>query len=212
MKNLIIIGAGGLGREVLDMALDIQEQFPETEWRVKGFITDIPGDFNDKDTIGYDIVGDIEHHVVSDDNVYAFAIADIGFKIKTINRFLDDGAQFITLVHPSSIIGRTVKIGTGSIISPRVTITCNVEIGNFVRIGGGTSIGHDAIVSDYSVISGTCGINGYAKIGRGTFLGSHVAVCPHAVIGDFASVGAGSVVLRRVKDNTHVFGVPAKKI
>ena len=212
MKNLIIIGAGGFGREVLEFALDIQEQNPEIGWRVKGFITDIPGDFDKKNTLGYEILGDIEHHKVSKNNIYAFAIADIDFKMKTTKSFIDQGAKFVTLVHPSATIGRTVKIGQGSIISPKVSVTCDVEIGDFVRIGSGTSIGHDVIIEDYSVISGTCGINGYAKIGRGAFLGSHAVICPHATVGEFASVGAGSVVLRKVKNNTHVFGVPAKKI
>ena len=212
MKNLIIIGAGGFGREVLAIALDIQEQKKDTPWRVKGFITDIPGDFHEKDTLGYTILGDIKNHIVSSDNVYAFAIANISFKMKTTRDFLSQGAEFVTLIHPTAVIGRTVEIGIGSIISPRVTVTANVSVGSFVRIGGGTSVGHDVNIGDYSTISGTCGINGYAKIGKGAFLASHVVICPHAEVGNFASVGAGSVVLRKVKDDTHVFGVPAKKI
>ena len=212
MIKLIIIGAGGFGREVLEIALDIQEQRSDTPWRVQGFITDRIGDFDEKDTLGYEVLGDISNHVVSSDNVYAFAIADVPFKIKTTEKFVERGAEFVTLIHPSAVIGRTVKIGIGTIISPRVTVTSNVEIGKFVRLGGGTSVGHDVKIGDYAVLSGTCGVNGYATIGNGVFMGSHVAVCPHATVGEFAKVGAGSVVLRRVKKNTSVFGVPAKEM
>lgn len=212
MKELIIIGAGGFGREVLEIALDIQEQGVQNQWKVKGFITDIPGDFSEKDTLGYEIIDDISNHKISKNAVYAFAIADIPFKIKTTERFIRDGAEFINLIHPSAVIGRTVKMGNGNIISPRVTITANVDLGNFIRIGGGTSIGHDVKIGDYSTISGTCGINGYAELGQGVFLGSHAVICPHAKIGAYASVGAGTVVLRRVKPDTSVFGNPARKI
>lgn len=212
MKDLLIIGAGGFGREVLEIALDIQEQNPEVDWQVKGFLTDIEGDFYEKNTLGYKIVGDITNHKVSDNNVYAFAIADIFFKMKITESFLQQGAKFVTLIHPTAVIGRTNKIGEGTIISPRVTITANVSVGRFVRIGGGSSIGHDVLIDDYCVISGTCGINGYARLEKGVFMGSHVAICPHAKVGEFARIGAGAVVLRKVKSNTLVSGNPAKRI
>lgn len=211
MKDLIIIGAGGLGREALEIALDIQEQ-QKPDWKVKGFITDIPGDFSKKDTLGYEIIDTIAEHHICSDAVYVFAIADIPFKIKTTKEFLSKGAKFVNLIHPSAVLGRTVKLGTGDVISPRVTITSNVKIGDFVRIGGGTSVGHDAEIGDYSSISGICGINGYVQIGQGVFMGSNAAICPKAKIGDFAYVGTGSVVLRKVNANTKVFGNPAKKI
>lgn len=212
MKDLIIIGAGGFGREVLEIALDIQEQKSENQWRVKGFITDIPGDFYEKDTLGYEIIDNISDHKISKNAVYAFAIADIPFKIKTTEQFIRNGAEFINLIHPSAVIGRTVKMGVGNIISPRVTMTANINLGNFIRVGGGTSIGHDVKIGDYSSISGTCGINGYVELGQGVFLGSHATICPHAKIGAYASVGAGTIVLRRVKAETKVFGNPAKKM
>ena len=212
MRDLIIIGAGGFGREAMEIALDIQEDNPNIGWRMRGFITDIPGDFYDKNTLGYDIIDDISHHEVQKNAVYVFAIADISFRERMTKHFLNAGAKFVNLIHPSAIIGRTVVMGVGNIISPRVTITCNVDMGNFIRIGGGTSIGHDVKIGDYATISGTCGINGYAEIGRGAFVGSHGVICPHAVVGEYATVGTGSVVLRSVKPHISVYGNPAKKL
>lgn len=211
MKDLYIIGAGGFGRDALEIALDMQEQVPDIPWRVKGFLTDIPGDFYEKDTLGYDIEGDITHHKVYTDAVYAFAIADIAFKIKTTRDYLDKGAQFVNLIHPTARISRTAKIGMGNIISPGVNVNANAVIGNFVRIGTGTNVGHDAEIGNYSTISGLCGINGYVKIDKGVFAGSHAVFCPHAKVGEFATVGASSVVLKKVQANSKVFGNPAKK-
>lgn len=212
MKDLIIIGAGGLGREVLGIATHVQEEIPQTEWRIKGFITDIPGDFYEKDTGGYDIIGTIKDHEISENNVYVFAIADIDFKKKTTQDFLRRGANFINLIHPQAMVSRFAHYGVGNIIQTHCGISSNVEIGNFNMFNSFTTVGHDAKIGDYCTISSHCDITGYTELGDGVFLGSHSVICPHAKVGEHARIGAGSVVLKRVKANTLVVGNPAKKI
>lgn len=212
MKDLIIIGAGGLGREVLDIALYIQKCKPETPWRVKGFITDIPGDFYEKDTGQYDIIGTIKDHEISENNVYVFAIADIEFKRKTTKDFLERGAEFVNLIHPKAMVSGFAQYGVGNIIQTHCGISSNVEIGNFNMINAFSTVGHDAKIGDYCTISSHCDITGYAQIGDGVFMGSHTVICPHAKVGENARIGAGSVVLKRVKANTLVVGNPAQKI
>lgn len=212
MKNLIIIGAGGLGREALDIALRVQEEIPSTEWRIKGFITDISGDFYEKDTGEYDIIGTIKDHKVSSDNVYVFAIADVDFKKRITKEFLEQGAEFINLIHPQAMVSRFAKYGVGNIIQTHCGISSNVEIGDFNMFNSFTTVGHDAKIGDYCTISSHCDITGYTIIGNDVFMGSHTIICPHAKVGDHARIGAGSVVLKRVKANTLVVGNPAKKI
>jgi len=212
MKDLIIIGAGGLGREALEIALDIQQEDPFVEWRVKGFITDIPGDFAEKDTLGYEIIGDIANHEITENNVYAFAIADIEFKRKITDEFLRKGAHFVNLVHPSAYIGPTAKIGLGNIIAQNAVITSNVNIGNFVRFGANTVVGHDVLIGDYSTISGNCSINGWVILGKGVFIGGNAVVSPKSKIGNNAKIGTGSVVINNVKPGITVFGNPAHKL
>lgn len=212
MKDLIIVGAGGFGREVLEFALDVQEANSEINWRVKGFITDQTGDFDSKNTLGYNIIDDISHHKVNAGAVYVFAIGDIPFKMKVVKDFLSQGAEFINLIHPTAIIARTAQLGKGIVISPKVSINANVVVGDFVRIGTGSSIGHDVTIGDYSVINAECGVNGYAELKEGVFLGGHSVICPHVKVEEYSRVGAGAVVLKRVKRETTVFGNPAVRI
>lgn len=212
MKDLIIIGAGGLGREAMSLALRIQKNNPDIQWRLKGFITDIVGDFYEKDTLGYDIIGTIKDHKVNDNNVYVFAIADVEFKKKTTKEFTEKGAKFINLISPHAFVAPNVDIGVGNIIQLGAGIAPNTKIGNFVMINAYTTIGHDAEIGDYTTLSSHCDITGYTKLGEGVFLGSHAVICPHAKVGDYARVGAGSIVLKRVKAHTTVFGNPAKRI
>ncbi len=212
MKDLIIVGAGGLGREVLELALTIKKTYPDTPWDIKGFITDIPGDFNEKDTGKYDIIGNIKDHVVEENNVYVFAIGDIPFKKKATSELIDKGAEFINLIHPKAGISRFADLGTGNIFQCYSTASANVKIGNFNMINAFSTIGHDAVIGDYCTISSHCDITGYTSLGDGVFMGSHAVICPHAKVGDNARIGAGSIVLEKVKDNTTVFGNPAKRI
>lgn len=212
MKDLIIIGAGGLGREVLEMALDIKRDKKDTPWNIKGFITDIVGDFYEKNLNNYEIIGTIKDHQVSSNNVYVFAIADIEFKKKITKEFLEKGAEFINLIHPKAGISRFADVGIGNIFQGYCGISANTKIGNFNMINTYTIIGHDAVIGDYCTISPHCDITGYARLGDGVFIGSHAVICPHARVGNYARVGAGSVVLKHVKENTLVMGNPAKKI
>ncbi len=212
MKDLVIIGAGGLGREALRLALDIIRRKPETPWRVKGFITDIPGDFYEKNTHGYDIIGTIKDHEISDNNVYVFAIADIPFKKRITSEFLDKGAEFINLVSPNAGIADSAELGVGNIIQNGTRISTDVKIGSFNLFNAYTTIGHDAVIGSYTTVCPACAISGYVTVGDGVFLGSHVVLCPHVKVGAYSRVGAGSVVIKKVKENTLVMGNPAKRV
>lgn len=89
-------------------------------------------------------------------------------------------------------------------------LTVDVTVGNFVTINRFSSAGHDVVIGDGCTLSCYCDVTGYARLGRGVFLGSHASVLPGVCIGDFAVIGAGSVVLRQVSPGKTVFGVPAK--
>lgn len=210
-KKLLIIGAGGFGREVMAMALDICS-VKQVGWEMYGFLDDNTKALDGVDTLGYGIADTITGHNVSDSCVYACAIADYKIRERICGEYIANGAEFIDVIHPTSKIGRSSRTGKGLIMAPYSCITENAVIGDFVIINGYTGIGHDAVLGDYCTLSAHCDITGHTVLGKGVFLGSSAVIAPSVTVGDGSRVGAGSIVVKRVKPYTTVFGNPARQI
>lgn len=206
MKKLVIVGAGGFGRELLQWCKDINKV--TFTWEIKGFIDD---DLNALDNYESDfsVIGKISDYSPSFDEEFALAIAVPQTKEKIVTMLKSKGAQFATVIHPTVLISDFTTYGEGLIMYPGATLNANTVIGDFVTILG-SGIGHDAIVEDYATISSYCGISGHTHIGKRAFLASHVIIPPSKSVGDDAYVGAGSVVVRNVPKGKRVFGNPAK--
>lgn len=211
-KDLIIIGAGGLARDVLEYALDIGEDSSDIQWRIKGFITDIDYDFYDKNTFGYKIIGNISEHRIENNNLYVLAIADMNFRIKVANHFMQRGAEFINLIHPKANISKSAKIGIGNIFAPYTLIGSNVDIGDFTITRPYVVCGHDSQIRDNCILLPNSTIGGKTIIGERTYIGSGSVIRDGIVIGQTSVVGMGSVVTKDIENNSVVVGNPAKYI
>ena len=209
MKNLIIVGAGGFGREVSAWAMRIETG--QAEWRVQGFLDSNPHALENY-RYSLPIIGDPLTYQPTKHDIFVCAIGEPKIKLEICRRLEDAGALFTTLIHPSAVVGRTVTLGRGCIVCPGAVVTADVHLGNHVTVNACASIGHDAVVGDGCTLSGHADVTGFAKLGRGVFLGTHAAILPKAKVGDFATVGAGSVVLRSVKPGATVMGVPAIQV
>ena len=95
---------------------------------------------------------------------------------------------------------------------PRVTITTDVRLGRHVIVNTHSTIGHDVMIGDCCSLFSHCDVTGGATLDVGVTMGSHAAVLPGVSVGEFSRISAGSIVSRRVKPFTTVFGVPAKKL
>lgn len=209
LKNLIIIGAGGFGREVLEYAQDVLEVTPDVGWTIGGFIDDDLSKLEGYET-GFEILSDISSHKVEINNVYVCAIADTKIRKRICESFKAQGAEFVNIIHPMARIGRRCKIGTGNIFCPDSCLTVDVTIGDFVFINCHANCGHDSIVDDYCTISPFCDITGFVHLKEGVFLGSHASVCPSVEIERFSKVGAGAVAISNIPKECTAVGVPAK--
>lgn len=207
MKDLIIAGAGGFGREAFALAKKINAIEPQ--WNIKGFINDIP-DALDGIKIDAKIIGTIRDWQPSDNEVFVVGISNPSGKEKVANILKSKGAQFATLISPTANIGDYVEIGEGCVIGSRSSIGSCAKIGNFVHIAG-SMIGLDSVIGDYTTTTGFSNIAS-AKIGKRVFVGSHAVVLNNLTVGDDAYICAGSIVFSKVKPGTKVFGCPAKKI
>lgn len=209
MKQLIIVGASGLGRELLQWCKDIQKN--KKEWEIAGFIDDNIAALDDYEC-DYRVIGTIDEWQPSEDQVFALAIADPKTKEKVVTKLENRGAEFISIIHPDARIGEFNKLGKGLLLYPNARITVNVKIGNFVTILDNTSVGHDASIGDFTTISASCGINGHVQVGKSCYFGCNASTIPSIKIGDECHVGVGSIVVNNINAGRHVFGNPAKRI
>lgn len=207
--ELLIVGAGGMGREVFCWLS--QEIENKKHHRILGFLDDNAHAL-DKYSYSAKIVGSISGYRPKENEGVVLAIMDPKVKERVVTALLAKGASFYTMIHPSVITGHDVKIGQGCIISPLCILTADTTIGDFVFLNANTTIGHDVTVGNYCSINGKVEVTGNVKVGVGCLFGVGARIIPSREIGNYAIVGAGSVVIRDIKDNTTVFGNPAKEI
>jgi hypothetical protein len=211
-KLLVIVGAGGLGLEVLWVAsrMSMETNFPG--WNVLGFVDDsaaIQGGWVE----GLPVMGSIPEffeRYKGQDLHFHCAIGNNHQRKKLAELFEEQGFQPATLIDPLSAISPRAVIGPGSFIAPRNYIGPESCLGRHVLINVAASIGHHCVMGDYSQICPGVRLSGHCIIDKLAFLGSNAAVQPGKRVGEGATVGACSFVVRDVKPNTLVVGVPAR--
>jgi len=209
MKNLIIIGARGFGREIYNVAIQTKEY--NTKWTIGGFLD------NKEDALdgfkGYpQILSSVEDYEVKENDLFICALGDVKYKKKYISLILGKGGKFINIIHPTSIINMNVKLGIGVIICPFTYISNDVTIGNFTTIQTHSAIGHDVQIGDYCQINALTFLGGFAEIEEGVTMNPGSGVVPRGNIGENTVVGINSTVLKNAKPNSTVYGNPAKEI
>ena len=209
MKNIIIIGAGGFGRECYAIALACIEN--GADFIVKGFLDD-----NNEALNGYanypKIIGKLSTYEIEENDAFVCAIGNPKTKEKCTNMILERGGGFINLIHPKATTGLNCKMGKGCIMMPNTLIGQDVTVGDFVTFDGYSSVGHDVHISSYSHFSPFAFVAGGSRIGLRVMIQPGARVIIHRTIGDDVTIGVGSVVLRDLKPGITVFGNPAKQI
>ena len=206
MKNLVIVGAGHLALDVYEMIQNINRD--GNLWNIRGFLSDVEIDLT-SEGIQEPILGPIHGWNPRADEEYFLAIGDVIAKERIADEMKAGGAKFATLISRRASVSASASVGEGTMIIGNCQIGRKVSIGKFCIIGDSTMAPHSSI-GDYSNTAS------YANVYQDVTVGSHVQIWSHAVIlkdvEDYAVVGAGSVVVKKVKAGTKVFGCPAKKI
>lgn len=210
MKNIVIVGGGGFGREMVCWSEDVCKH--DATMKVRGVIDDDVECFNAYPHYKPFFLGTIKDFHPQATDVLVMAIGGPHVKMKIAAELEARGAKFLTLVHPSAIIGRNCTLGEGTVVCPGAIITSDVTVGRFVTINVHSTIGHDVVVGDGATLSAHCDLTGFVRVGTCAFFGTHAVVLPSGKIGDNARVGAGSVVLKSAQPDSTVMGVPAKHI
>ncbi|AIY82498.1 sugar O-acyltransferase, sialic acid O-acetyltransferase NeuD family protein [Clostridium baratii str. Sullivan] len=208
MKDIVIIGAGGFGREVAWLIDDINEV--EKSWNLLGFI-DENEDTHGKVLNGYRVLGGFEYLENKSDIYYVCAIGNAKLRKKII----EEKCQYLksaTLIHPSVIMSKFNEIGDGTIICADSILTVNTNVGKHVIINLDCTIGHDTKVNDYVTIYPSVNISGNCLIEECVEIGTGTQIIQGKKIGEGSIIGAGSVVVKEIENNCIAVGAPAKKI
>lgn len=209
LPKLVIIGAGGFGREMLAWA----EQSVQVgrEWEIKGLIDDNLDALLSMQTPGK-ILGRIADYQPASDEVFICAIGVPAIKKTCSELIASRGGCFTQLFHRSAVLGHNVEMAEGVILCPYAVVSANNRLGRGVAVNLHASVDHDASVGDWTQISCHCDLTASVQVGSEVFFGSRVSVIPNVKIGNRAYIGAGSVVLKDVATGTKVAGVPARVI
>jgi len=209
MNGLVIIGAGGMGREIYYTAINSIGY--GTEFTVKGFIDD-----NVHSLDGFQnyppILDTISDYKVQDNDVFACSIGDVRAKVLICEKIKKQGATFQRLIHKTSIIKNNVAIGSGCIIDAGAIISCDATIGENCLIQQNAIIGHDVVIGDYTRIDCQAFFVGGVKVGNRCTIHTAAVLNHHVIVEDDATVGACSFVVLKVKAGTTVCGNPAMRL
>lgn len=205
MKDkLIIIGAGGHGRAVADIALKMNQ------WESIYFLDD--DETMDK-SMGIAVIGSSQDasKYIKDHDIFV-AIGNNHSREK-VQRMLEDwGASIPTMIHPKSIIGEKVKIGLGTVLMAGVIVNSCTTIGKGCIINTASTIGHDNILEDYVHVSSGSNLAGTVTVGKNTWIGIGSIVINNIQITKGCKIGAGSLVIRSIEEPGTYVGSPVRKL
>lgn len=213
INKVIIIGGGGLGREV---AATLKSYFSD-RFELVGFIDD--GLSSSEIVNGVEVLGGLEYlKSMNPMPSIFFGIGNPKVKYAILQRLGESleisELNFPNLIHPFARLHQPdfINIGIGNIIADSVVVTTNVQIGDFNLINLTSTIGHDAVIGNYCSIMPGVNISGGAQLGDLTYVGTGVKLIKSSSTGKSSTIGAGAVVNQDIGENETWAGIPARKI
>jgi sugar O-acyltransferase (sialic acid O-acetyltransferase NeuD family) len=210
MSRLVIAGAGGFGREVLDIVEAVNSASP---------IFDFLGFVDDNDDLELEVLNRRGAAFLGAVNVLADLDASyvIGIGLPSSRRSVHARIASwqrrpATLIHPASTVASEVVLGPGAVLAAGARISTNIQIGQHFHANPNATVGHDCTIGDYVTLSPGAHVSGSVTLGEGVLVGTGAVVIQGCTIGDWAVIGAGAVVVRDVAPGVTVAGVPARSL
>lgn len=201
MSDLLIIGAGGHGKVVADIA-------KKCGYNQINFLDD---NANTKLCNGYKVVGKTEDFIKYDCDMFV-AVGNAEIRKKISLQLESNNKSIVTLIHPSAVISEDVVIGKGTVVMAGAVINSSSKIGNGVIINTCASVDHDNSIGDFVHISVGSHLAGSVVVGENTFIGAGATVINNIEILSNCTVGAGAVVIKNITQKGTYVGVPTRRI
>ncbi|HBY62988.1 MAG TPA: hypothetical protein DEH78_24455 [Solibacterales bacterium] len=216
LRELVIVGAGGHGREIASYLQDgVAER---ARLRLLGFIDEAltPGWVN-----GLEVLGGLDRLVdlaaarpAEEPLLYIVAVGGSSDRRRLVARLSQCAPRLApwTLRHGSAVVGAEVEIGEGTCLAPMSIVTTRVRIGRHSILNVRASVSHDCVVGEFVDLNPGAVVCGQVNIGDGCYIGAGATVIDHITIGPGTIVGAGAVVTRDLPGGVTAVGVPARII
>jgi len=206
VRRILIVGAGGFGREVLEWTV---AAWPSAQQKIAGFLS---ADLDDKLLPQLPIVADPDDFtpLPGDGLLLAIGIPDI--RRRVAESLGARGANFLTLIHPTAIVAKSATIGTGSVLCPHAIVSDSASTGRCALLNYFSSVGHDASMGDFAVLSPYAALGGGSRLAEDGFLGMHAAIAPRRTVGRGSRVSANSVAMTDAAPFSLVYGVPGRVV
>jgi sugar O-acyltransferase (sialic acid O-acetyltransferase NeuD family) len=211
--DLVVVGAGGFGREAMDAVQAANAVSGGPAWRLVGVLDDAPSPANlarlaDRAVPYLGRVADwLAHRLPAH---YLLAIGSPSARAMLASRFQSAGLTPALVVHPRATLGSLVQLGPGVVICAGVQVSTNVRLGAYVHLNPGAVIGHDAVLEDFVSVNPGAVVSGECRIASKALVGANATVLQRLTVGAASTVGAGACVTRHVEPGVVVVGVPAR--
>lgn len=192
--QVVILGAGGHGRAVCEVALD-------AGFTPRGFLdarAPLPP------MLGLPVLGDEAAHA---GGPLLIALGGNRLRLEAAARL---ACPLPVLLHPSVVRARSAEVAEGAVVMPRVVLGALARIGRLALVNTGAIIEHDVVLEEGAHVAPGAVLCGGVRVGARAMVGAGVVVAPNLTIGADAVVGAGAAVLADVPPGAVVAGVPAR--
>ena len=206
VRRILIVGAGGFGREVVHWARDA---WPDHAALIAGFLS-ADADILASHDCPLPVVSDPASFAPQPGDALVLAIGIPGTRRRVAEDLLARGAEFLTLIHPSAIVAATDSVGHGSVVCPGAIVSDAARIGSFGLVNYHASLAHDSAIGDFAVLSPYATLAGGASVAADAFLGLHASVGPGIAVGPRSKIAANSCALADVPADSLVLGVPGR--
>lgn len=212
-EPLVVIGAGGFGRETLDVLRACAESGEGLRYDLMGVVDSGPSSENLErlQQMGVEYLGS-ESKWLARNRPCAYLVG-VGNPMvrKAIGlRFDAAGYRAGTAVHPMAGFGSLSSISPGLVACAGVQVSTNVNLGRHVHLNPNSTIGHDTVLGDYVSVNPAAVVSGDVVVGEGVLVGAGAVVLQGLNVAGFSTIGAAACVTRDVRESATVIGVPAR--
>lgn len=215
MTDVVVVGAGGFGRETLDV-IEAHNRVcirPEDRLNVMGIIDDNPSTINiDRlRSRHYEVLGGLDFLIANRPaEAYVLGIGSPRVKKQIAERLDREGLHAQGVIHPQAVVGSDNIVEPGVIVCSGAQISTNVQLDRHVHVNPNATIGHDTHLAEFTSINPGAIVSGEVYVGPTTLVGAGAVILQGLFVGTGCTIGASACVTKDVPSGKTAVGIPAR--